>query len=64
MHSQKSTDLAGLERFCYGEWDKIPAERVQRLLKKYPKRLPAVIVVKSKNKYISNEGVCKLLKQL
>ena len=53
MHSQKSTDLAGLERFCYGEWDKIPAERVQILLKNYSKILQAVIDVEGGNiKYL------------
>lgn len=49
VHARRPTNLAELERLCYEEWAKIPAERVQRLLINYCKRLQAVIDAKGGN---------------
>lgn len=43
VHLRKPTNLMQLEEICCEEWNKISKERIQRLLKGYPKRLQQVV---------------------
>ena len=49
VHTRRPANLAELEAFCHEEWAKIPAERIQRLIGSYSKRLSAVIDAKGGN---------------
>lgn len=49
VHARRPTNLTELEKICHEEWAKIPADRIQRLLINYNKRLHAVIDAKGGN---------------
>ncbi len=46
FHARKSSNVAELKQFCKEEWAKIPAQRCERLIASYRKRLFAVVAAK------------------